>query len=70
MTNNVHIKNVNANEAELSEMISEIYVRKITKIKNTQILEYIEDTQIDNLLKMKDYFEQKQQTILITINGL
>ena len=70
MTNNVHIKNINANEAELSEMISEIYVRKITKIKNTQILEYIEDVQIEKLFKMKDYFEQKQQTILITINGL
>ena len=70
MPNNVHIKNINANEAELSEMISEIYVRKITKIKNTQMLEYIEDVQIEKLFKMKDYFEQKQQTILITINGL
>ena len=70
MFKKAHIKNVNADDDDLSEKISEIYDRKKTKIKSTYILEYIEDTQIDNLLKMKDYFEQKQQTILITINGL
>ena len=70
MFKNAHIKNVNANEIELAEKISEIYFRKVTQIKNTSILEYINDKQVTELLELKNYFSNKNQTIIVTINGL
>ena len=70
MFKNAHIKNVNANEIELAEKISEIYFRKVTQIKNTSILEYINDKQVTELLELKNYFSNKNQTIIVTVNGL
>jgi hypothetical protein len=70
MFKNAHIKNVNADEIELAEKISEIYFRKVTQIKNTSILEYINDKQVAELLELKTYFSNKNQTIIVTINGL
>jgi hypothetical protein len=70
MFKKAHIKNVNANDDNLSEKISEIYGGKKTKIKSTHILEYVDDNQVVKLLEMRNYFAQKKQTILITINGL
>jgi hypothetical protein len=70
MFKKAHIKNINADDIELSAKISEIYNRKIMQIKNTKILEFVEDKEVSELLEMRNYFAGKKQTILITINGL
>ena len=70
MFKNAHIKNVDANSDELSEKIKAIYHRKVTQIKSTSILEYVDDKQVAALLGLRNYFANKKQTILVTINGL
>ena len=70
MFQKAHIKNVNADDLELGEKLAEIYPKKIILVKNTRIIDYVEEKQVAALFELKNYFANKNQTILVTLGGI